>query len=490
MKRNIRFLALMMAILMMLTCFAGCKKGTEATDSEGSESEVMPTASDVTSSDDTVSGKNSGESKTESGSKATSGTASGSSGSSAKPVSGKTATGWDAIKASMPKELRGKQIEIFHWNPSSELPGAAKMLSNFKKQTGINVKWTVASYDNYDVELQARITAGKSPDIVLFQWMNASRMNLCQPIANSGYDFTTSEWDTAVANYYSVNGKTYAVNMKDTLLNRPEAIFYNRSNIEKYGFEDPYTLWKNGKWTEDKFMEMCKAFKTKTSKPAWVVSKYDIWTLISGLQGEISYSNGKYSNGLTDKRAVAAWQKCADLYHEGLIDRTWDIDGFCNGTYLFMDSSLMFARSTQPYFAKLKSEGTIGFVPFFTLKGQTAYYQSMNEYEAYGIAKGAKNALAAAYFLRYYLDPETYDEKEFFCTAEALEVYQYCMKQPNRIMHNRCPLGSGNSTSPAAEVQLALEGATAAQVPSILSKYTNKIDSVVADLNNRLKKIK
>lgn len=398
-------------------------------------------------------------------------------------------TSWQQVLAGMPKDLRGTQIELFHWNPVSELPGGSKMLSDFEKQTGMRVKWTVASYDNYDVELQARVAADNSPDIVLFQWMNVNRVSLCQPVSDTGYNFNTADWDAAAMKYYTIKGKTYAVNMKNTLLNRPDVIFYNRSLIEKYDYEDPYTLWKNGEWTEKTFMEMCEDFQRQEDGPAWVISKFDLWPLLVGLQCELSYQDGKYGNNLRDPRAVSAWQVCADLYQSGLVDRSWDSAGFESGKYLFMDTSTMYTRTTQPYFANMKSNGTLGMVPYFTVDGQDTYYQPMGEYEAYGIAKGAKNAKGAPYFLRYYLDAETYDEKTFFCSDQALEVYQWCMEQPNRIMHNRYPLGSGNSASPASEVRLALEGATAAQVPTVLNTYMSVVDSVVADLNNRLNRL-
>ena len=59
------------------------------------------------------------------------------------------------------------------------------------------------------------------------------------------------------------------------------------------------------------------------------------------------------------------------------------------------------------------------------------YYQSYYEYEAYGIPKGAKNATAVYYFLRYYLDANNYDRNMFFCNTQALETYEWCRQQKN-----------------------------------------------------------
>lgn len=492
MKKFTKFLCLALAICMMLTVVAcGSKDATSdstQTDSSAQVSGDNASADEQTDSKD-VSGatdaQSSQASKPQSSSKPSQNTSKPTSNSSTVSASGS----WQNVLKSMPKELRGTTIEIFHWNPSSELPNGANVIKKFQQQTGIKVNWKVASYDNYDVELQARIAAGKSPDLVLFQWMNSNRVKLCQPVTGIGYNFNNSDWDKEVMKYYTVKGKTYAVNMKGTFLNRPSAIFYNKTLIEKYDFEDPYTLWKQGKWTESKFMEMCEEFKRQVNGPAWSASKWDVWALLFGLQSEISYKDGKYGNNLKDKKAITAWQRCAEFNQSGLVDTSWDTNGFEAGKYLFFDTSLMYTRTTQPYFSNLKSSGTLGVVPFFKVDGQSTQYQLMSEYEAYGFAKGAKNAKGAAFFLRYYLDPASYDAKTFFCTEQAKEVYEYAMKQPNRIMHNRYPLGSGNSTSPIHDVRLALQQATPAQVPTLLNQYVSVVDATVADLNKRLSEL-
>ena len=70
-------------------------------------------------------------------------------------------------------------------------------------------------------------------------------------------------------------------------------------------------------------------------------------------------------------------------------------------------------------------------MPFPTQTGKT-YWQSNQESEAFGIPKGAKNPEAVYYFLRYYLDRANYDEKMFFSNSQILEVYDWCISQPNQ----------------------------------------------------------
>ena len=492
MKILSRVLCIVLCLGIMLSATACGSTGATDSTSVSTESGTEVVSSDESAANDSQTSQASSQASQSSSQKASSSQAASQS-SGSKPTQQSTtvdASGsWQNVLKSLPSNLRGTTIEVFHWNPASELPDGANVIKKFQQQTGIKVNWKVASYDNYDVELQARVAAGKSPDIVLFQWMNSNRVKLCQPVTDVGFNFSNSDWDKELMSYYTIKGKTYAVNMNGTYLNRPSAILYNKTLIEKYDYEDPYTLWKQGKWTESKFMEMCEDFKRTVNGPAWSASKWDVWALLLGLQSEISYKDGKYGNNLRDKKAVTAWQRGAELIQSGLIDTSWDTNGFEAGKYLFFDTSMMYTRTTQPYFSTLKSAGTLGVVPFFKLDGQTEQYQLMSEYEAYGFAKGAKNATGAAFFLRYYLDPASYNAKTFFCTQEAKEVYEYAMKQPNRIMHNRYPLGSGNSTSPIHDVRLALQQATPAQIPTLLNTYMPVVDAAVEDLNKRLNEL-
>ena len=65
---------------------------------------------------------------------------------------------------------------------------------------------------------------------------------------------------------YSYAGKYYAANLKNTFNQQPTAVVYRPSQIARYKLEDPYTLWKQGKWTYDKFKELCRAFKDETTR--------------------------------------------------------------------------------------------------------------------------------------------------------------------------------------------------------------------------------
>ncbi|MCI8386975.1 MAG: hypothetical protein HFE63_00715 [Clostridiales bacterium] len=71
-------------------------------------------------------------------------------------------------------------------------------------------------------------------------------------------DFSRSYWNQNCNENLSLNGHMfYAVS--DYMLPDPNCILFNKDMIEQYSIEDPYELVRSGKWTIDKFSEMCSA---------------------------------------------------------------------------------------------------------------------------------------------------------------------------------------------------------------------------------------
>ncbi len=403
-------------------------------------------------------------------------------------ASSSQSSAWKAVLSKMPSDLKGTTIEFFNWNPVSEYPQMSSLIKNFQKETGMKVKWTIGSYENYCVELATRVAADNAPDIVRFKFMNVSEMELTQPISNSGFDFSGAEWDKDLMNYYSLNGKAYATNMTNTFINSPYLMTYNKDLIAMGDYEDPYTLWKKGKWTWDKFIEMCEDYYKSTKNTAWVVYCYDSWLRLNGIQGILSYENGKFGNNLNSAKTIEGYKKAYEYNTNGVAETSWDSDGFNSGKHLFMENMAIHLRTSNPYFAALKAEGKLGVVPYPTIEGNSTQYIPIGEYEAYGFPKGAKNIKGAPYFLRYVLDAENYDSKTYFFSAQALEVYQYVMAQPNRVVHTRYPDGSFKK-SDIDPYHGGIDGKEPSQLTTYIDKHKGGIDDYVKKLNNRLNKI-
>lgn len=382
---------------------------------------------------------------------------------------------WNQLLAQMPQSLRGTTLKVYSWNPIKDVTGAEKVISDFEKQTGIKVDWKVGNYDTYDSDIAARINSGDSPDIIRYNNPSPSKMYSTQDVLTAtGFDFKGAIWDERVTSSYSVNGKIYGVNLKNTFNQQPTVVTYSMSTINRYKLEDPYTLWKQGKWTWNKFVEMCKDFKEETGRPAWMTSGHfePLWFNNVNM---ITFDGKKYKNNLSDPAVLKALQQSANNLADGITcEAMREHDKLENGTYLFFTTNILAARRTDFHFSTLKTNDDLYCVPVPTgMSSDGKYYTHFQEFEAYGIPKGAKNASAVYYFLRYYLNADNYDEDMFFVNNQTLETYKYCMNQKNYHYTIDGSLTGDVGTANGDLDKFIRTGGSAAQVKNKLDEVSN-----------------
>jgi len=387
----------------------------------------------------------------------------------------------------VPSELSGTTIKVLSYNPISEISGGQKAIDNFTKETGIKVKWIRASYDSYDTEIAAYVAGGNSPDVVYLNHFVISRMKNMQPISCTGYDFSDkSVWDVKTMSAYSINGKAYAMHLNPTLtvFQQPQAMYYNKDTISEYSFDDPYELWQAGKWDLNTFIKMCREFKEASGEKAW--SPHECWDYLNylNLNGILNFDGKTVSAATSNSKVVTALQQQATWRQEGLQGDYLDVSSIQEGTGLFVSWNFGTARSSNSYFKDLKSNGSLGIVPPPSINGQSAYYTYMDEYEGYAIPKGAKNAKAVPYFLRYYLDKNNYDMNTFFASKDAIEVYDFLMSQ-NRVMSTRFLNGMKGDSE---KYTLKLRNSAPAQIQTTVSSYAPTFKAIADDLNETIKK--
>ena len=420
MKKIKSLLALLMAVVFIVS-ITGCGKSKSTTTSTNDD--FFADSGSVISTDDNAEGiVASGESSQKTGA---------TQGSSENKVGGKS---WSEVLTAMPKKLRGTTIDVFNWNPVSEYGGAATAIQKFTKETGIKVNWITQDYNTYQTRLASLVASGSAPDVARTNKPLATSMRSFQPLTAANFDFSDGAWDQRVMKDYSVNGKVYATSLNNTHIASRAVMFYNKALIDKYDFENPYQLWKNEKWTWEKFISMSKEFK-EVSKEEYGAGAGD-WDLLSqifGIPGPYAYDGSKYYSLCGDSNFINVTQKLADLYNTDNIIKDWGAEEFDRGELLFWAGGSIYGRRMNTYFSTLKSSGTLYCVPMPKVAGQAKYYQGLHEYEAYAIVNGAENPEAVPYFLRYFLDPANYDMNAFYSNKQALEVYEWCCKQENTI---------------------------------------------------------
>lgn len=488
--------ALLLA-LSMLFSIVGCNDGATVSDATvanddffGIDENVI--ASSETQSDDVNVNSSSKNNSSGNGSDKTNSTANSSStNNSTEKNNGNETSGksWNEVLSSMPKSLRGTTLKIWNWNPTSEYLGAATVIENFEKQTGITVKWQTVNFDQYQAQLTAVVASGDVPDLARTRTTNPVILQNFQPLSVSGYDFTDAAWDQVALNDYSYNGKAFAAMLKNTHLGTANILMYNSALIDQYDLEDPYQLWKNNKWTWDKFIDICRKYK-KAANAEFATSSFSMepWFNICGMLGPIDLQNGKFVNISGTTKFVNLAQTMAQLSVEEELIVVKGSEAFEKGEALFFGDGSIFARSKNAYFGTLKEEGTLNAVPFPAVDGQDKYYVGSGEYEAYGIVKGAKNAQAAPYFLRYFLDSENYNMSVYFNNAQILEVYNWSMQQKNRVASvSFSPL---NGEEYDQDWTQKFYKTPSGQMKTFLESNSNIIDTRVNNMNKAIGKLK
>lgn len=392
---------------------------------------------------------------------------------------------WSEVLSSMPKKLRGTTIEMYNWNPPNEYGNASALMEKFTKETGIKVKWTTADFNTYQTKLASRVAANDAPDFARTNRPIAYNMLSFQPLSATNYDFTDAAWNQSLMKDYSVSGKVYATSLNNTYIGSLSMMFYNKALIDKYDLENPYQLWKKGKWTWNTFLSMCEQFKKLSGEQYAAGSlQYSGITHIFGIGGPFSYDGEKYYSMLDDANFLKVTQTAADLYNTDKTILHYGVGEFDSGKILFWSGASIYARRMNSYFQTLKSAGTLYCVPMPTVEGQDKFYQGLDEYEAYALVKGAKNPEAVPYFLRYFLDPANYDESSFFINSQAVEVFNWCAKQENKL----CTFEYWDKLNPNSFDGIRdLKGN---QVKNFVDSNENAINTRVKELNDALKKLK
>jgi len=441
MKTMKKLICIVLSLLMVFSVAACDEKETESKNSSkpANNSSVVDDTSSDTSVDATSSDASSqeGTSSKPSQNNTTSNTTSmiiwnpgtnnsGSGGNTEKPK--QTSLTWKQVKAKMPKDASGKSIELMDWN--SQTPAQKGAIQKFTKETGIKVTFTEEGYSTYLAKIASRVATGNPPTVVRLRDNIPSYMMSMQPINKTGYDFNDTYWDQDILMEYNVNGLLYGVNLESSPFYQPMVTFYNQALIDKYDLDDPYDLWKSGKWTWDKMFEMCEEFIDEAGTGYGGLSTLFGEYIFSTGNAYYTYKNNQYSANLRTTGFVKAMQYMNTAYHKGYIsDIVGNDEDFNLGKLLFLNEAEIAGRSSHFMLKDLKNKGTLRAVPIPSVSGQKEYYVPICENEAYGVPNRASNIELVPYFLRFYLDTANYNMNTFYADKTILETVEWTRSQ-------------------------------------------------------------
>lgn len=489
---------LALALALVLSMTACGKKDSETSGESGvisgdssaiSSDASLPDGSDVSGdASDSENSQSSGNISGDSGNKNTNGNKNN---NGNKNTSGNTVTN---DPGTAPAKFKGQTFEYYTWNDTRQsgesLAMENQVIADFEKATGVTVKVTKVAYSSFDVNLASRMTAGNVPDMTYLNGIILSRMQYLKPISELNYNFSdTKTWDADTMSSYTIKGKSYAFNLAadKTLMYRPGLICYNKSEITRCGLDDPYTLWKNGKWTWDEMVKMARKYhKQNASNPGFSLSSFWQYPQLKGIQGPFKFDGKTVSSNFGDQKFLELLKEQIDLRTEGVMsEEIADAARFDQGKMLLVSYNFSVAREGQSLFQNLKNKNALGIVPMPTIKGQSTQYM-LGEQSAFAVLKGAKNGDLAPYFVKYYADKSHYNADKWFINKEAMEVYNYAVSC-KRFPASGSLESQGQTNSVMEYVQSQLWGAEKEQFQSKVDQsVTNNVKPTISELNKVL----
>ncbi len=344
----------------------------------------------------------------------------------------------DAILESMPAELKGTSIEFLNWyNPDER--EEKNVIAAFEEKSGINVEYRVVEYGAYVDSLAGLLSVGETPDVLRMRTVDMGILKLLQPISVTGYDFSHKGWDKTTMDMYTFGDNCYGMALVNTPFFLPTMYFYNAETIEEMGFENPYQLWKEGKWTWTKFQEMCTEWVNQgteyTGACLWASPSQTVKTSFTSKD-----ENGKAVLNISDEMFI----KTTQFMEEGVVSKLWSNlnDGFdqANQKLLFGSMDASAVQGSSGYFNKTRLRKQLEGVAPPVWEGEE-YQLPMMENIVFGIPKAAKNPKAVPYFISYMAnfanyDTSVYDKDSnptgFFFSEQIKECYMELLTLPNR----------------------------------------------------------
>ncbi len=407
-KTAIRLLALVLVMVMGLSLAACGNKDTGSASASGGEETLGDLGGDITfegtvsagEKDETVSNGNTGDS--------------GTAFEGEIPQSSRQ----DVFK-NIPKNLKGTSVTFAHWGDEGG-DEYVKVAKAFTKLTGINVKWQLFDQTTYEADIAKQIVAGKGPDIII---LNDKIPQIYEIAAELPEIFNVNDgfWDPRITEQTKFNGKNYFVNSYySPYVPTASIVVYNKKIFNDNGLTSPVDYINQDNWTWETFKQ-CMSDADKIGYYGGVLDP-ELMARTMG-PGFMSY-DAKTSKVICNKNNDAmlkALKFYAECREEGLVGN-YLIAQYPAGNIAMLTTDV-YALKRNGYLRDMSASdfGAVRMPDSF--EGVACNYGGVG-LRAYGIAKNAKNAEGAYYFLRYFLDIDNCNnDASIFVNKEMQKFY-------------------------------------------------------------------
>ena len=396
-----------------------------------------------------------------------------------------------AYFADMPTELIGTTVTFATWIDHSTTD-TGKVLSGFEETTGMKYQMVQVNQADYITKIMSLIASDQSPDVIVDNGEFPRTLSLLQPLSKdtNTLDPTDPFWDQQIVKDYTIDGKTYLVNgAKSTWKIGGAMTYYNKNMLQENGIKTPSEYVEENNWNIDTFMTLANQIsQVNASTNAGVSISFTDWLgAFGGAQIEWDSTNSKFVNSLNKPESEKAMKVLMEAKDKGIVRilySTWD-DTFKDGNTAVTISGAYGLRKNPGWFYDMDLDD-LGFTYFPKINKEDEKYPTTTTLRSYGIAKGAKNAQGAAYFLRYFLNQDNYDVDNLFKNEEAKALY-FKLRDECEIKSPCYAYGVNRITNPGytgtTPLVSDIVSGTSNQLSVNISKSLNKVNSAVESAN-------
>ncbi|MHB1452672.1 MAG: ABC transporter substrate-binding protein [Saccharofermentanales bacterium] len=411
-----KFLALLLALVMLFSVMTGCKSDPtgdiSSTGTASSETAESEDGEDVLSNIIDASSETS-ETSQESGLPASSETTSSkTSSTSSKVISTisvpEVTPNPDDLKATLPKlNITNKNITVCLDWPSSSLWVKAWVKALNVCYPGMKITWKIAQPVDKAAKLAVWKSSGLSPDAMYIKpeesWPTLINNDLLEPV-DSYIDISTPFWGSArdTMNNLKISNKHYTLVSSVYMYG---GVIYSRDLFKNAGLEDPVSLLKKDKWTWA-VLESYAQKLTKVNVADDTKSRYGAYfayaEVLFGSTGKdlIAYTPGGWVSNLNDagiKDAINLITAMGPTGKNLCLTSDSDPESIRNKVRSGQIGMYVTAAGLGIEFPEDAKSGALLEVPIPRYTKSTKYYHAA-VVDAFVIPKGAKNPIGGVAF--------------------------------------------------------------------------------------------
>ncbi len=303
------------------------------------------------------------------------------------------------------KNYEGKEFKLYYWYQYGE--NIDRKISAFNEAH--NAKITTEIGTSFAEDIAQSIAAGTPYDLVSNHadyFPQAVISNLFEPLdAHLGNDLDFFNKDKPanggfsknIINAFTWDNKKYAVGSANSIYSM--VFYYNKKAFGDAGLEDPYTLWKEGKWTWDKCVEMSSIVTDVENETVFLEGiALSNWMTLNGCS-YVKVDGMTATENLGDAKVLAAITSWKDLYiGENPMCMPTYSDLFGGSAYAAISYTDVYATYSDKALASSafdQSASNLGVVPMPTGLIEEGMYAG-HVAQGYSAAKGAKDTSVAA----------------------------------------------------------------------------------------------